>query len=57
VAIPCIAIRMQTVVLFAQVPVKPKPTFTLSIEEDKDTARITPGRHRLRVKFTVYRPE
>jgi hypothetical protein len=42
--------------LFAQGPVKPKPTFTLSIEEDKDTAQINPRIHRLRVKFTRILP-
>jgi len=43
---------MQAVVLIAQAIKKPEPTFALSIEEDKNAARIHPGLYRLLVKFT-----
>jgi hypothetical protein len=39
-------------VLLPQVAEKPKPRFSLAIEEDKNAARLNPGLHRLVVKYT-----
>ena len=39
-------------ICFAQEVKKPEPTFTLSIEEDKETTRTSPDLHRLLVQFT-----
>jgi hypothetical protein len=43
---------MQAPILLAQVLEKPKPSFALSIEEDKDAARANTGLHRVLVKYT-----
>ena len=43
---------VQAVFSFAQEFKKPEPTFALSIEEDKDAARVNPALHRVLVKFT-----
>lgn len=45
-------VTTKPLILRAQESQKPKPTFVLSIEEDKDAACMNPGFHRLLVKLT-----